>query len=134
MQFAAHECPPGSVYGSAKVTTPILDGAAEGPVYLRSSDHKLPDLVVALKGPPSAAVDIEVVGRLDSHKGGIRASFEATPDLPFSKFVLDMRGGSKGLIVNSRSFCSQPSRATARFAEQNGRRLDFGPVVRALGC
>ena len=134
VQFAAHACPRGSVYGSARATTPILDEPAEGPVYLRSSNHKLPDLVMALKGPPSAAVNVEVVGRIDSHKGGIRTSFEATPDLPVTKFVLQMRGASKGLIVNSRNLCSQPSKATARFTAQNGRRLDFKPVVRALGC
>jgi hypothetical protein len=134
VQFAAHACPPASVYGFAKATTPILDGPAEGPVYLRSSNHKLPDLVAALKGPPSAEVAIELVGRIDSHKGGIRASFEEIPDLPVSKFVLDMQGGNKGLIVNSRELCPQSSKASAEFSGQNGSQLDFQPVVVAKGC
>jgi hypothetical protein len=134
VQFAAKACPPGSVYGFAKAWSPLVDEPAEGPVYLRSSDHNLPDLVVALKGPPSAEVDFNLVGRIDSHKGGIRGSFESIPDVPVSKFVLEMQGGKKGLIVNSRGLCARPSKAIARLTGQNGRRDDFSPRVRPSGC
>jgi hypothetical protein len=134
VQFAAHACPAASIYGFAKASTPILDEAVEGPVYLRSSNHNLPDLVVALKGPPSAPVEAELVGRLDSKKGGIRASFEAVPDLPVTKFVLDMRGGKKGLIINSRDLCSRPSRVNAQLTGQNGLPYDIHPVLSAAGC
>ena len=134
VQFAAKSCPPGAIYGHATAYTPLVDEPASGPVYLRSSNHNLPDLVVALKGPPSAAVDAELVGRLDSHKGGIRASFETIPDLPVSKFVLEMQGGKKGLIVNSRNLCARPSRATAQLSGQNGKRYEFSPPVQAAGC
>ena len=101
VQFAAaggngEACPPGAAYGHVKVFTPILAEPAEGNVYLRSSDHNLPDLVIALQGPPSAAVKLQLVARIDSVRGGIRTSFEATPDLPFSRLILDMRGGQQG--------------------------------------
>jgi hypothetical protein len=134
VQFAAHNCPQGSIYGTAKATTPILDEPAEGPVYLRSSNHNLPDLVMALKGPPSAAVEVELVGRIDSHKGGIRASFEGIPDLPVSKFILSMQGGKRGLIVNSRDLCARKSKASAKLTAHNGRQSNVSPVVRAAGC
>jgi hypothetical protein len=134
VQFAAHACPAASVYGFATVRTPVLDEPAKGPVYLRSSNHNLPDLVMALKGPPSAAAEVDLVGRIDSHKGGIRASFESIPDFPVSKFVLEMQGGEKGLIVNSRNLCARPSRAIARLGGQNGRWRDFKPLVRPSGC
>ena len=122
--------PKGSIYGNAKAITPLLDEPLEGPVYLRSSSHKLPDLVVALHG----IVDIDLVGRIDSFKGGIRGSFETTPDAPVSKFVLTMQGGKKGLVVNSRNLCLGTNRADARFTGQNGKVHDFRPVVRATGC
>jgi hypothetical protein len=134
VQFAAKACPPGSVYGFAKAWSPLIDGPAEGPVYLRSSDHNLPDLVAALKGPPSAEVDFNLIGRIDSHKGGIRGSFESVPDVPVSRFVLEMQGGKKGLIVNSRGLCARPSKATARLTGQNCRRDDFSPRVRPKSC
>ena len=50
VQFTAEACPPRSVYGQAKAWTPLLDAPLEGPVYLRSSNHVLPDLVADLNG------------------------------------------------------------------------------------
>src|SRR5260221_11591594 len=72
--------------------TPLLDTPLEGPVYLRSSNHKLPDLVFDLHG----LVDVEVSTRIDSAGGGIRATVESTPDAPLSKVLLRMQGGKKG--------------------------------------
>jgi hypothetical protein len=126
VQFAAQECPKASIYGHARAFTPLLDEPVEGPVYLRSSDNKLPDMVAALKG----LVDVNLVGRIDSFKGGIRSSFRTVPDAPVSKFVLTMQGGKKGLVVNSRNLCAGKNRATVRFVGQNGKASDSSPVVR----
>jgi hypothetical protein len=126
VQFAAKACPAGSIYGKARATSPLLDAPLEGPVYLRSSSHPLPDLVLALHGQ----VDVVAVGRVDSHKGGIRATFDAVPDAPVSKFVLEMQGGKKGLLVNSRNLCSQANRATVQFTGQNAKTRDFRPLLR----
>ena len=134
VQFNAGEgngaqCPAASVYGKAKAISPLLDEPLAGPVFLRSSDHELPDLVAALH---SAKVDIDLLGRIDSPKGGgIRSTFEGVPDAPVSKFVLEMQGGRKGLIVNSTDICRAKHRAKAAFGGQNGKRHDFKPVVKA---
>jgi hypothetical protein len=127
VQFAQDACPKGAIYGHVRAFTPLLDEPLEGPVYLRSSDHKLPDLVFALRG----IVDIEAAGRIDSVNGGIRTSFEGVPDAPISRVILEMQGGKKGLIVNSRDLCAGKGRAHARFTGQNGKVRDFRPVVRA---
>ena len=127
VQYAADKCPPGSIYGHARAFTPLLDEPLEGPVYLRSSNNKLPDLVVSLQG----IVDIDVSSRIDSHKGGIRSTFAAVPDAPLSKFVLRMKGGRKGLIVNSRNLCAGKSRVKARFVGQNGKVRKLRPLLRA---
>jgi hypothetical protein len=127
VQFALNHCPLGSIYGIAEAFTPLLDEPLEGPVYLRSSNNLLPDLVVDLHGQ----VDIELVGRIDSVKGRIRTSFESVPDAPVTKFILQMQGGKKGLIVNSRNLCASKNRATVQFTGQNGKRHDFRPVVKA---
>ncbi len=130
VQFAAQECPAGSIYGTATARTPLFDQPLRGPVYLRSSSHQLPDLVVALKGPPSLPVEIDAVGRLDSVNGGIRTSFESIPDAPLTEFTLQMQGASKGLIVNSTNLCAATHRAKAVFDAQNGKRKVLRPALR----
>jgi hypothetical protein len=122
------ECPKGSVYGKAKAITPLLDEPLQGKVYLRSSNHELPDLVAALH---SSKVDVNLVGRIDSLDGRIRNTFEAVPDAPVTKFVLEMQGGKKGLIVNSTDICRGTHRALANFDGQNGKLRDLKPVVGA---
>jgi hypothetical protein len=129
VQFASDSCPAASVYGHVVARTPLLEETLEGPAYLRSSNHNLPDLVFALHG----VVDVEAVGRIDSIKGGIRASFEDIPDVPITEVAIEMQGGSKGLIVNSRNLCSVSNRAHVSFTAQNGKGHAARPLVRA-GC
>jgi hypothetical protein len=130
VQFAegstpGEKCPPGSIYGHARATTPLLDQPLEGPVYLRSSSHPLPDLVAALNGQ----IDVDLDGRIDSVHGGIRNTFEVVPDAPVSKFTLEMQGGKKGLLVNSTDLCKSTNKATVELDAQNGKVDDFNPVV-----
>lgn len=126
VQFAAHACPAKAIYGFAKATTPLLDKPLEGPVYLRSSVHKLPDLVVALAGQ----VEVALVGRVDSINGGIRNTFEAAPDAPVSKFTLEMRGGRKGLLENSTNLCAKANYAAVKLRGQNGKTHNFKTLMK----
>jgi hypothetical protein len=121
-------CPAASIYGRARATTPLLDEPLSGPVYLRSSSHPLPDLVVALN---SGRINIDLVGRIDSVNGRIRNTFEALPDAPVSKFVLEMQGGKKGLLVNSTNICRGKHRAKLAFTGHNGKVLRTNPAVKA---
>lgn len=130
VQFAADACPQGAIYGQAEATTPLLDNPLSGPVYLRSSDNPLPDLVASLRGPDSQPIEVVLAGRIDSVNGGIRTSFEAVPDQPVSTFTLKMQGGKKGLLVNSRNICTSVSKATVKFTAQNGRRASSRPVLK----
>lgn len=127
VQFAAQKCPPRSVYGYAEARTPLLDQPLRGPVYLRSSSHKLPDLVAALRGQ----VDIDLDGRIDSHNRGIRTTFETVPDAPISSFVLRMKGGKKSLLENSTSICRSPQKAHVTMRAQNGARHNTTPRLSA---
>jgi hypothetical protein len=126
VQFAAKACPARSQYGYIKAWTPLLDEPLQGPVYLRSSSHKLPDLVFDLHG----LVDIEVGVRIDSAGGGIRATLENAPDAPLSKVDLRMQGAKKGLIINSRNLCSSTNRANVEFTGQNGKQFTANPPMK----
>jgi hypothetical protein len=66
-----------------------------------------------------AILQHDLASRIDSHKGGIRSTFEGIPDAPVSGFTLEMQGAKKGLIVNSTDLC------------KGGRLDDLSPVVGA---
>ena len=117
VQFAAKQCPAKSVYGYAKAITPLFDKPLEGPVYLRSSNNQLPDLVADLNGQVNVVLD----GKNDSIHGGIRNTFEAVPDAPVSKFTLTLKGAKKGLLQNSTDICAGTHKANARFVAHNGK-------------
>jgi hypothetical protein len=135
VQFGASQCPPASVYGHAVAQTPLLDEPLQGPVYLRSSDNPLPDLVAVLRGPERQPIEVRLVGRIDSIRSGIRTTFAAVPDVPVSRFALTMQGGpKKGLLVNSTDVCGARYRAKATFTGQNGGRLTLRPPLRNSRC
>lgn len=135
-QYAANNCPRKSRYGFARAFTPLLDKPLQGPVFLRSSDNDLPDLVASLRGQ----VDIDLVGRIDAVRGRIRNTFDVIPDVPVKKFVLTMRGGPKGLLTNSRDLCakskarkgkrSKAPRALVRMKAHNGKKRNQRAKVR----
>jgi len=133
VQFAAgggngEQCPPGSIYGAARIYTPLLEAPLEGPVYLRSSTHKLPDAVFAANGQ----IDAAIVAHIDSVKGHLRATIEEAPDVPVTKAIVSMRGGKKGLFVNSAPLCAKRKRKAGLSAEaHNAKTSDQKPVVRA---
>jgi hypothetical protein len=128
----AGNCPAKSIYGKAKVWTPLLDNPLEGPVYLVGGyGYKLPALVAELNGQ----VRFLLVGKVDSGPNkGIRSTFEAVPDAPVEKFVLEMKGGPKySLLENSENLCAKRQKAIANFTAQNGRMLHSTPTV-AVSC
>jgi hypothetical protein len=130
VQFAAEQCPTKSIYGKARAWSPLLEAPLEGPVYLRSSEHKLPDLVAHLRGQ----VNIDLDGRIDSYKGGIRTSFESVPDLPVSKFELNLPGGKGGLLIASQNLCKAPVKAEVKAVAHNGRVAHLNQTIKPAGC
>jgi hypothetical protein len=127
-QLRAGACPASSVYGHARAWSPLLEKPLEGPVYLGVGfGYKLPALVADLNGQ----VRILLKGKVDTTKQkGIRTTFEAVPDAPVSKFVLQMKGGRKyGLLENSERICAKAQKASAYFAAQNGITLHSRPLI-----
>ena len=131
MQFAADQCPPGSVYGHVKATTPLLDYTLEGPIYLRSSSHELPDVVAALRGPPRQPIEIDLDGRVDSVNGGVRTTFEQVPEAPVTKSIVSLLGAKKGLFQNSTNICKGTHRASLKLTAQSGKSAQSSPLLKA---
>jgi hypothetical protein len=130
-QLASQTCPSRSVYGYASAKSPLLDDELKGPVYLVSSDHELPDLLVDLRGQ----VNIRLRGVISSKKARLKTVFSGVPDVPVSRFVLNMMGGRKGLLVNSRDLCLKPNFSFLNFKAQNGKKLVEKKLpLRTPGC
>jgi hypothetical protein len=115
-QYASDSCPASSVLGAARADSPLLDKPLEGPVYLRTSSHKLPDLVVDLRGQ----FEVELIGSVDSINEKLRVTFEDPPDVPIRTFSLSLLGGRKGLLVNSEDLCDAPQKSSVKMVGQNG--------------
>jgi hypothetical protein len=127
-ELNAGNCPAKSIYGKAKAWTPLLEKPLEGNVYLAVGfGYKLPALVAELNGQ----IRVLLKGKVDTDKAkGIRNTFEAVPDAPVSRFVLEMKGGKKyGLLENSQNICATPQKANATFTAQNGKVLTLKPVI-----
>lgn len=128
----AGTCPKSSVYGHAKAWSPLLDKPLEGPVYLGVGfGYSLPALVADLNGQ----IRFLLKSKVDTTKqDGIRNTFEAAPDAPVSRFVLEMKGGPKyGLLQNSENICAKTQRASVAFRAHNGKVRHLTPKI-ANGC
>lgn len=119
VQLAADDCPQNSIYGHARATSPLIKGQLRGPVYLTSSNNELPDLLADLRGQ----VPIQLRGVISSENGRLKTVFRKTPDVAVNRFTLTMKGGEKGLLINSRNLCSRQTTGFLNLTAQNSRRL-----------
>jgi len=120
-------CPAGAAYGWARAKTPVLSDPLEGPVFLRSSEHELPDVVASLRG---AQINGHLVGHVDSVKGKLRTTFETVPDAPVEWASFSFKGNKKGLFENSTNLCVGKHRATVKFSGQNGKHHDYKTALK----
>jgi hypothetical protein len=128
VQLAAKQCPKGAVYGHAEAKSPLISKKLTGPVYLVSSNNTLPNLVADLRGQ----VNIQLRGVISSKHGGLKTVFPEVPDVPVTKFILNMQGGKKSLIVNSENLCKSPQRAILNIKGQNGKQVKSNKLHLAI--
>ena len=133
-QFAQNQCPAASVIGSVTATSPLVDYPLSGPVYLRTGDNPLPDVVLDLHGPPSQPIHITQVGKVDTVHARLRTTFDAIPDAPIAKATIRLLGGSKGLLVNNTDLCAKPDLAAVRLIAHNNATSLTLPTAKVAGC
>ncbi len=128
-------CPPASQVGTASVITPVLPFQLQGPVYITlQPGQPLPNLVVFLRGPGG----LEVVLRASNGFSGIRIlnTFKDVPDVPQSRFELNVKGGPDGILLNYKDLCTTnplPD-VIAEFTGHNGKVFKDTPQLEADGC
>jgi hypothetical protein len=85
---------------------------------------------VAFSGPAYQPIHFALVGKTDSVHGALRNTFEAAPDVPVSRFRLELFGGKRGLVEMSSGLCAHPD-ATIRLRGHNGKEYDTRRQVKA---
>ena len=125
-------CPPASIVGHAKVTTPILPEPLTGPAYFVSrGGEAFPDLTIVLRG---YGVSIDLVGST-SIKGGITTStFKATPDVPFQSFELNLPEGRFSALAANANLCKAKLAMPTELTAQNGAVIDKSTPLTVTGC
>ena len=68
-------------------------------------------------------MDIQLHGVISSKHGGLKTVFNSTPDVPVKKFILNMQGGEKSLLVNSTDTCRGKQLAVLNIKAQNGKKV-----------
>jgi hypothetical protein len=99
---APPSCPAGSKVGTVQITTPLLPDKLEGAVYLLQSNPPELQLLVAASAD---GVNLKLVGNvhLDESTGQLTATFENTPQLPFTDLKLALSGGAQAALATPAS-------------------------------
>ena len=113
-------CPSASKVGSATVTTPVLPEKLTGPAYLVShGGAAFPDLDVILEGDHGVKVILEGNTQI---KGGVTTStFASIPDVPVSKFELNLPVGPNSALGNVGGLCTKPLFMPTTITAQSGK-------------
>jgi hypothetical protein len=93
----APTCPASATIGKITIDTPLLDEPLDGEMILATQNdnpfHTLIGLYISAKGP---GFYLKLPGRidLDQNTGQMTATFDSTPQLPFSSMQVKFNGGS----------------------------------------
>jgi hypothetical protein len=133
--FAANpaSCPPGSVIGIAKVSTPVLTGALTGPVYFVShGGEQFPNIVIVLQGD---GVRVDLVGDTFINKAGITSTtLNTIPDVPFNNFELYLPEGSDSALAANGNLCTSNLQMPTAMVAQNGLEIHQSTKITVTGC
>lgn len=113
--------------GTARVVSPVYDGALTGPVYAVSGSGGLPRLAFVLGGP----ADLVLRGDIAVEGIRLKASVEDLPNTPLSTFELSIAGGKPGYLVVSRDLCKTDPQADVSFVSQTGETFEEQIPLRA---
>jgi hypothetical protein len=91
-------CPAASKIGTVEVSTPLLPDKLLGNMYVLGQNPPNLQVLVAASGD---GVNVKLIANmhLDETTGRLTATFNETPDLPFSDFKLSFEGGQHAAVV-----------------------------------
>lgn len=135
--FAANpaSCPPASIIGIAKASTPVLPVVLEGPVYFVShGGEAFPSLVIVLQGDN---VRVDLTGTTFISKKGVTSStFKSLPDVPVHSFELYLPQGKYSALAANGDLCKLQGKLKmpTEFVAQNGAKIKQQTNITVEGC
>jgi hypothetical protein len=133
--FAANPaaCPPASLVGYAKASTPLLPVTLTGPAYFVShGGEAFPSLIVVLEG---YGVRVDLIGSTFISKQGITSStFASVPDVPVSGFELYLPEGPYSALAATGNLCKQRLRMGTEMVAQDGAAIRQSIPIGVTGC
>jgi len=131
-------CPAGSVIGTARVITPVLNVPLVGPAILVShGGAAFPDVEFVLQGQ---GVTIILDGYTDIKHGITYSHFETVPDAPFTSFESTLPQGPHSIFGSylpasaKGSFCKQKLLMPTKLTGQNGAVIKQTTTITVTGC
>jgi hypothetical protein len=109
-------CPESSKVGSVEITTPLVEPAVDGSLYVAkqgdSPFHNLLTVYMVAQNPELGVV-IRAAGRVEPNPqtGQLTTTFDELPQLPFTAFHLHFREGSRAPLISPRLCGSYETKA-----------------------
>jgi hypothetical protein len=136
-QFEANPggCPPASIVGIVRASTPLLPVGLSGPVYFVShGGEAFPSLIVVLQGD---GVRVDLTGATFISKAGITSStFKTVPDVPVNTFELYLPEGQFSALAANGNLCTSQSKLKmpTEMVAQNGAVIKQSTKISVTGC
>jgi hypothetical protein len=130
---AARRCPDSARVGTVLAVTPLLAKPLSGDVFLSSrGPGQLPGLTIQLADP----IPLRLDGAVELTPQGLRTTFTGLPDVPLTRFQLDLFGGDAGVFQLSSDLCSARPAPTvaATFAAHSGKSFAETAPLAIEGC
>jgi hypothetical protein len=126
-------CPPASLVGYAKATTPLLPVTLTGPAYFVShGGEAFPSLIVVLEG---YGVRVDLIGATFISKTGITSStFASVPDVPVTTFELYLPEGPYSALAANGNLCMRKLRMGTELVAQDGSVIHQSTPIGVTGC
>ncbi|MBJ7329769.1 MAG: hypothetical protein JHC95_07730 [Solirubrobacteraceae bacterium] len=132
-QYEQGGCPANATVGGVKAWTPLLPGVQQGPVtFVSVPGAPLPELRAELRG----LISVTLKGKITFGAGNrLVAGFEGIPDVPLSRFELNLEGGAKSLMIATRDLCPEAKQPfEGEFASHAGTNAKAAANATLVGC
>jgi hypothetical protein len=132
-KVALRACPDSARIGTVEVATPLLAAPLRGSVYFAAKPvGQLPGLVIQLDDP----IPLRLEGAVELTPTGIKTTFTGLPDVPLSRFALNLAGGPSGAFQLASDACAAaaPPTVAATFFAQSGKQAAETRPLKVEGC